>query len=616
MRSRVFLWACLLIPINIYFVSMGEVFFYPLHSTAVTLFYNAVVTLFFLLLVNRFFFKITPQLTLTRSEILTLYVMVSVSTCLCGHDMMQILMTLIGHPHWFSNEQNQWAKRLIPYLPGWLIVDNKEALSGYYNGGISVGQNLGAFLRPMMFWWLFTMLLFWSLYHLVSIFKDGWIYQERLAFPVAQIPLEITGEESKLFINRLFWMGFGVAGSLDILHGLHYLFPYLPDLPTRWDLSPYIVSLSPPWNAIGWTPLCVYPFAIGLSYFIPTDLAFSCWFFYYFWKLQMVIRSAIGIPPMPGPYQSAQSSGAWIGIGLIVLWMGRKYIRQLFSRKQFGHFAGLFAGFAGLIVFLRIAGMSLWVAFSFFVIYFIICLAIARMRAELGPPTHDLYFAGPEWIISIFAGTKVLGAHNLAMFSLLYWLTRDYRCHPVGHMIEGMKIASQEREMAKSPLIFPILFAGALGFVSAFVIFLHIFDTWGLGSRLGNYYGVHIAEESFNRLDRWLSQPTSPDFLSIRHFLYGLALVVVLNGFKKVFPFHPFHPVGYAVAGSWTMSHLWFSVFLSWLIKIFLLKYGGLKSYTKGMPFFLGLILGEYVIGAMWVLFGIITKLEIYRFFI
>jgi hypothetical protein len=615
MRLRVFVLALLLIPLNCYFVAMGEVFYYPLHSTAIVLFYNAINTLFLLMFINAILRRFN-KIFLNRGEILTLYIMLCMATSLCGHDMMQILMTSLGHAHWFANEQNQWKEKFFQYLPSWLIVSDKEALYGLYNGGASFFENLKAFWLPMTSWGIFTLILFWCFYCLNCLYKDGWIFQERLTFPVAQIPLEITDEKSHLLKSRLFWLGCAFAGALDIWHGLHFLFPYLPDLQTRWDLSPYIVNLSPPWNAIGWTPLCFYPFAVGLSYFIPTDLAFSCWFFYLFWKLQMVVRSFFGIPPMPGPYQSAQSSGAWIGIGVIALWGARKYMKQVYKGAGRKYLWGFLFGLVSLCIFSALAGMSAWVSALFFLIYFLICVAIARMRAELGPPTHDLYFAGPDWILTSFLGTKLLGNSNLVMFTLFYWITRDYRSHPIGHQLEGFKIASQEKGMKNLNLLYPILYACAIGFVSSFFAFLYIFNTWGLVNKLTNYYGIYLAAEAFNRLDRWLTQPQSPDFLSIRHFSYGFLFVSFLFGLKKVWPFNPFHPVGYAVAGSWTMSHLWFSVFLSWLIKVFLLKFGGLKIYKTYIPFFLGLIVGEFSIGALWIFWGIISKTEVYRFFI
>ena len=41
--------------------------------------------------------------------------------------------------------------------------------------------------------------------------------------------------------------------------------------------------------------------------------------------------------------------------------------------------------------------------------------------------------------------------------------------------------------------------------------------------------------------------------------------------------------------GNWTMSHLWFSLFLAWLLKVCLVKAGGLRAYRRGLPFCFGL---------------------------
>ncbi len=55
---------------------------------------------------------------------------------------------------------------------------------------------------------------------------------------------------------------------------------------------------------------------------------------------------------------------------------------------------------------------------------------------------------------------------------------------------------------------------------------------------------------------------------------------------------------------------------LSWLIKWFLLSHGGLAWYRKSVPFFLGLILGEYIVGSLWSLIGVIGNMPIYRIWI
>ena len=56
---------------------------------------------------------------------------------------------------------------------------------------------------------------------------------------------------------------------------------------------------------------------------------------------------------------------------------------------------GLIIGFLLLIGFWVVAGMSLWVAILVFIIHFTILTITTRIRAELGPPLHDLRRMGP-----------------------------------------------------------------------------------------------------------------------------------------------------------------------------------------------------------------------------
>ena len=45
---------------------------------------------------------------------------------------------------------------------------------------------------------------------------------------------------------------------------------------------------------------------------------------------------------------------------------------------------------------------------------------------------------------------------------------------------------------------------------------------------------------------------------------------------------------------------MFFSVFLAWLFKTVVLRYGGPGLYLRTRPFFLGLILGQFVTAGVW----------------
>jgi hypothetical protein len=76
----------------------------------------------------------------------------------------------------------------------------------------------------------------------------------------------------------------------------------------------------------------------------------------------------------------------------------------------------------------------------------------------------------------------------------------------------------------------------------------------------------------------------------------------------------PYHPVGYALASTWSMDHLWSSLFLAWLVNLFLNRYGGVWAFRRARPFYFGLILGEALLGSLWALVGILLKMPTYSF--
>ena len=95
----------------------------------------------------------------------------------------------------------------------------------------------------------------------------------------------------------------------------------------------------------------------------------------------------------------------------------------------------------------------------------------------------------------------------------------------------------------------------------------------------------------------------------------GLVLTVLLMFLRTQFLWWSLHPLGYVTADSWGMLNLWSCIFVAWVIKAVLLRYGGLASYRRAVPFFLGVALGDYIVGSIWGILGILTDTPLYHFF-
>ena len=84
---------------------------------------------------------------------------------------------------------------------------------------------------------------------------------------------------------------------------------------------------------MGWLRLGIYPFVLGIGFLIPLDLLFSSWFFFWVWKGQQLIGSIAGLDGTGYPYINYQGFGAYMGIFLIAVWRGRKYLQNLLGVK-------------------------------------------------------------------------------------------------------------------------------------------------------------------------------------------------------------------------------------------------------------------------------------------
>lgn len=624
---RAFLIGILLIPVCSYWTVRSETVGRLFYSTTSSLFCNVIFILFVIALLSegiKFFF---PSGALARGELLIIYSMLSVSTALSGEGVGQQLIRYFGTPFWRVTPENEWTELFHRHLPKWSMIEDKSILKAFFEGNdgdpslLYTAEHLKAWLFPLLIWCMFVLVLVFVMLCINVIVRRQWIEYEKLTYPVIQLPLAMTTDRGNFLRNRGMWTGFSIGAGITLLNGGHFLVPAIPGIRNIYDISSFFATK--PWGAMKPMTVAFYPCAIGLAYFMPLDLAFSTWFFFLFWKAQLIAGSILGMRSLPGfPYAKFQQTGAYLAVGLLALWTSRRHIFYIFktawkkessendsSSEPMGYrsaILGLVIGSTLIVLFGMRIGMIGWVAVSFFGVYFILSIAVTRMRAELGPLVHELYYSNAGQVITAISGTRKIPASSLTAISMFWWLLRSQNSHPMPHQLEAFKLSERSGIRAR-PLLIYMLIAAALGMI--FCSFAVLDTSYRHGTTAG------FAYEGYFRLQGWLSAPRSTDGPQTTFMTVGVIFTIFLLWMKRRFLWWPFHPLGYAVTqGDWAITFIWFPILISWFAKSIILKYGGLQTHRKATPIFLGLILGDFVMGASWGIIGLIAGISTYPF--
>ena len=92
-----------------------------------------------------------------------------------------------------------------------------------------------------------------------------------------------------------------------------------------------------------------------------------------------------------------------------------------------------------------------------------------------------------------------------------------------------------------------------------------------------------------------VTTPITKDIIISRYVFMAIGAFVmgVLIFMHSKFLWWPIHYIGFPIAESQPLRYWWFAIFLAWVIKGVILKFGGHNVYKKSVPFFLGMIMGN-----------------------
>lgn len=621
---RAVLLGVLLVPLNVWWVITAELRWYVV-LTLNPLFVTPVFQLFALTGVNAILRRMRPGAELRAGELVTVYVMLVISCTVATHDFIINLMSIMGWPAWFATKQNDWRHLMIPHLPRSLFVWDRQVLEGYFSGSSTLWSPrvMRAWAGPLALWAAFIFCIGWMMMCLTVIVRKAWMDDTRLSFPIIRLPLVLTGEQSHaaMFRSQGMWYGFAAAFLLQLINGLHLWFPNIPSMQVR---ASYLNLPGPPWSAAAPMSLAWYPFGIGLAFLIPVDVSFSIWFFYLFFKAEAVLGYRLGYGSVPDmPFVHEQEIGGWFAFGISLLIVYRRYFLGVFRRgliqnrerdpgEPISYRAavwGFVASAVFFVVFWCAAGMSVVWAGVALAAYVLISISITRVRAESGGQ-HNVWDPEPQNLMRLF-DSSAIGPSTLSAGAVSHWFWRLNRCHPMPSMFESFKLA-QEHRMRFRDLVWPMLVAFMLSTVAGMWACLHVFYGDGALAKVQGF-GMWTGLESFSWLENALRNGFKAEMVRWSAVGGGATLVLALAALRTRFVWMPFHPLGFCMGAE--MRWLWMPYLLGWLAKVVILKGGGLRLYRRALPFFLGLILGDYTAGAVWSLIGVIFHVPVLQIF-
>ncbi|OGV73934.1 MAG: hypothetical protein A3K19_23035 [Lentisphaerae bacterium RIFOXYB12_FULL_65_16] len=545
--------------------------------------------------------------------------------------------------------------------------DSSRVLDGYVTGLATGDQWLppsavpwSAWKGPLLAWLPLVFTLAVGLIGMALVLHYQWAHHELLAYPIvaftrALFPQHDAAEaapdaEASVFRTRGFWITGGIVFAIIFNNYLFQWWPqYLIPITTTLDLSG-LAPLAP--NIVrgggGWllSYLHIYFSAVGLAYFLATDVAFSMGIapFVYLWFAGILAGYGVSLSLgsgggggvfVPG-VSGGMSAGGYCGLLLVLLWTGRHYYGSVVRRglrlpcrdavprdAVWGFRVMTLAGVLGVVQ-LALLGLAWPLALAYIALFFAIQLVMGRLIAEAGIfYMHSLFSAcGALWM---FLGARAVGPDMLLVMQLASAvLLVDPSGSAMPFLVNGVKLVDSVGENLGRAARLSVV-AVALGIMVAIPSTIYLQYQTGASQVNGWVYnvgsamaweanlaartrldaeGVPRSAEALPFLARMrASSPSTPCLIG---FAIVCSLVFVFAALRLRFTWWPFHPLMLVVMGSWHAQPFAFSLLLGCGIKWAVTKYGGIRAYQAIKPCMVGAIAGELLGGILPMLIGAI----------
>ncbi|NKB71133.1 MAG: hypothetical protein GKR89_29025 [Candidatus Latescibacteria bacterium] len=561
--------------------------------------------------------KLSRLKGLRQGELLLVYIMMVMASPIPTVFNARLISQLAA-PFYFATPENDWQPLIHPHLPTWMMPHQLGDAQSFFEGmGPAYTVPWGAWLPVLIAWQPFVWALFLVMIATMVILRRQWIDNERLVYPLVQVPLAMTEMGTKgqrippFFKNRVMWAGFALAATWSTLHGLYAYFPEGLNFAQQVDIFHQVVPIMRDTSSL----YIILRFHIlGFFYFLKTEVALSLWVFNLLANIMRGGFSIVGLgntPSLGGGHgighslQVYHAMGAMLVLFLSGLWAGRRHLATVWRKTWSGDesiddsqeilsYRGAVAiivlGTGVMVGWLWLAGLPLWACLALLFLAGALFVAFTRVVAEGGlsdgaPPVV------PAGILVSAVGSSALGAPGLVLLATTYIWSSNIRSFVMASCANSLKLSQAWGH--RRPLFWAMVLALALALTASTWMILELsYEHGNLNLRTGAGQGG-----PYHYIQGLLRYPTEVHLWGWINMGLGAAAMLGLTLARWHYTWWPLHPLGYPIGPTWIMDHLWFNMFLAWFIKVLVLKYGGASRYHQTRPFFMGLILGQLVPG-------------------
>lgn len=274
---------------------------------------------------------------------------------------------------------------------------------------------------------------------------------------------------------------------------------------------------------------------------------------------------------------------------------------------------GSVISFLLMVGLLRFVGMSYFVSLVFLLFSVVVFLGLSRIICQAGLPAARAMCIPPVYTVSLLP-PNLFNEQGYIALGFQYTWTCELRTSIMSTVGHNLKIQDETRIPAKL-LLGSIISAIIVSYVCSASTF--IINGYRLGTLNASVSGSGMARwflspSMSNTVARFVTQklnsPMTADVILSRYLFTGIGagLMGIVMFLHSKFTWWPIHYLGIPVAQSQPLREYWLTIFLAWLIKGLILRFGGHNVYKKSVPFFLGMILGYIVWKFFQVAFSLI----------